>query len=246
MDATTAILVGAVLAGFVQGLSGFGFALTAMTIWSWALAPDLAGPLAVGGSFVGQLASIASLRAGFDWRRLLPFVAGGLIGVPLGAALLPHIAPLIYQTLIGAFLVLWCSAMLAIRNLPPIRRGGRLADAVSGLAGGLMGGLGGMSGPAPTLWCTLRGWEKDTQRAVFQVFNITMHTLTLSVYAATGLMTGPVLRGFALLTPVVLVTAFLGTRLYRRLSDAVFRRMVLALLAISGLALLATAAPKLL
>jgi len=59
-------------------------------------------------------------------------------------------------------------------------------------------------------------------------------------------MTGPVLRGFALLTPVVLVTAFLGTRLYRRLSDAVFRRMVLALLAISGLALLATAAPKLL
>ena len=102
MDATTAILVGAVLAGFVQGLSGFGFALTAMTIWSWALAPDLAGPLAVGGSFVGQLASIASLRAGFDWRRLLPFVAGGLIGVPLGAALLPHIAPLIYQTLIGA------------------------------------------------------------------------------------------------------------------------------------------------
>ncbi len=244
MDATAAILTGALLAGFVQGLSGFGFALTAMTIWSWALAPELAGPLAVCGSFVGQLASIASLRAGLDWRRLLPFIAGGLIGVPIGAALLPHIAPLMYQTLIGAFLVVWCSAMLVIRRLPHVRRGGRLADAASGLAGGLMGGLGGMSGPAPTLWCTLRGWDKDTQRTVFQAFNISMHTLTLGIYAASGLMTPAVLHGWALLTPIVLVTAVLGTQLYRRLSETVFRRMVLALLALSGVALLATAVPK--
>lgn len=245
MDATTAILAGAVLAGFVQGLSGFGFALTAMAIWSWTLAPDLAGPLAVGGSFVGQLVSVAGLRGGFDWRRLLPFVVGGVIGVPIGAALLPHVAPLIYQTLVGAFLLLWCSAMLAIRNLPSVTRGGRVADGVSGFVGGMMGGLGGMSGPAPTLWCTLRGWEKTTQRTVFQVFNITMHTLTLSVYAATGLITRPVLHGFALLTPIVVVTAILGTQLYKRLSDTVFRRMVLGLLAASGLVLLATALPKL-
>jgi len=30
----------------------------------------------------------------------------------------------------------------------------------------------------------LRGWDKDTQRAVFQGFNLSMHTLTLVTYAA--------------------------------------------------------------
>jgi len=37
---------------------------------------------------------------------------------------------------------------------------------------------------------------------------------------------------------VVVVTALLGVRLYRRASEAAFRRVVLALLALSGAALL--------
>ena len=245
MGLTAVILAGAVFAGFVQGLSGFGFSLAAMTLWSWTLGPELAGPLAVGGSFVGQVVSLATLRRGLPWRRAWPFIAGGVLGVPLGAVLLPHIALPVYQAGVGAFLVLWCSAMLGIRNLPPIRHGGRRADGVVGFVGGVMGGLGGVSGPVPTLWCTLRGWERDTQRAVFQVFNLSMHTLTLAVYAGTGLLTPPVLRGFALLTPVVIVTAWLGVRFYQRLSDTVFRRLVLILLAASGAALLAAAISKL-
>jgi hypothetical protein len=32
-----------------------------------------------------------------------------------------------------------------------------LADGGIGLIGGMMGGLGGLNGPAPTLWCSLRG-----------------------------------------------------------------------------------------
>lgn len=35
-----------------------------------------------------------------------------------------------------------------------------------------MGGLGGITGAAPALWCTLRGLERDAQRAVVQNFNL--------------------------------------------------------------------------
>lgn len=37
-------IFGAMVAGFVQGLTGFAFALIAMSFWVWVLAPQLAAP----------------------------------------------------------------------------------------------------------------------------------------------------------------------------------------------------------
>ena len=42
-----------------------------------------------------------------------------------------------------------------------VHGGGKIADAMIGLGGGVMGGLAGLSGPFPTIWSGLRGWEKD-------------------------------------------------------------------------------------
>ena len=39
MELILTIALGAALAGFVQGLSGFGFGLTAMALWAWTLEP---------------------------------------------------------------------------------------------------------------------------------------------------------------------------------------------------------------
>ena len=39
------IVVGAATAGFVQGLTGFGFGLVAMSFWAWVLDPRLAAVL---------------------------------------------------------------------------------------------------------------------------------------------------------------------------------------------------------
>ena len=50
----TLLLTGAVVAGFVQGLSGFAFSMVSMSIWVWALDPKLAAVLAGLGSLFGQ------------------------------------------------------------------------------------------------------------------------------------------------------------------------------------------------
>ncbi len=38
-------ILGAIFAGFVQGLTGFAFALIAMSFWVWILPPQIAAPL---------------------------------------------------------------------------------------------------------------------------------------------------------------------------------------------------------
>lgn len=247
MDVSLALVLGgAVTAGFVQGLSGFAFGLTAMSFWAWAVAPQLAGPLVVVCSLVGQALAVGPMRRGFDWRKVAPFILGGAVGVPLGAALLPLVDQTLFRAVLGGILVTYCPCMLAARLLPDIRHGGRAADAGVGVIGGVMGGLGGFPGTPVTVWYTLRGWNKDTGRAVLQTFNIAMHALTLTVYALHGLVTAELLRLSAMTVPAMVAPALIGIRLYARIDDAAFRRLVLILLLASGVVLLATSLPKLL
>lgn len=240
------VAVGAVVAGFVQGLSGFGFGMVAMSIWVWTLEPRIAAVLVVFGAVVGQILAATTVRRGFDAKRLLPFVLGGLLGIPLGVMLLPRIDMDWFKVVLGTLLVLWCPAMLMAKRLPRITAGGRLADGAVGMVGGVMGGLGGFTGVLPTLWCTLRGFDKDAQRAIIQNFNLSMLLVTMGAYFATGLVTPDVLPLFAIVAPAMLVPTLLGTRLYRGISELAFRQIVLSLLTISGLVLLVSSVPKLL
>jgi len=233
------VALGAGVAGFVQGLAGFGFGLAAMAFWSWSLAPTLAVPLVVFGSLVGQLLGMRSLRRGFELRRSLPFLAGGVLGIPAGVWLLHYVEPAMFKLGVGLVLVVYCPAMLMAARLPRLAAGGRGADAAVGWLGGAMSGFGGLPGPAPTLWCTLRGWPKDSQRAVFQSFNLLMHAVTLAAYFASGLVTREALRLFLVVAPAMLAPTLAGVWLYDRCSDAAFRRVVLGLLAASGAVLVA-------
>lgn len=234
------VALGAALAGFVQGLSGFAFGLVAMSVWAWTLEPVLAGPLIVFGSLIGQLMASGSMLKNMDMKRAWPLVVGGLAGVPLGVALLRYIDPRMFKTGVGLLLLVWCPCMLFARNLPRIGVGGVWADACAGWLGGVMGGLGGLTGPAPILWTTLRGWERRTQRGVFQVFNLTMHSVTMTVYLATGTVPKTAIPLFAAMLPAMLIPTYAGIKLYHRISDLTFSRVVLSVLTAAGAILIVT------
>ncbi|WP_157270239.1 sulfite exporter TauE/SafE family protein [Azohydromonas aeria] len=246
MDSTLFVVaLGAVVAGFVQGLSGFAFGMVSMSIWAWTIEPRLAAVLAVFGGLTGQVIAAVTVRRGFDWRRLAPFIAGGLLGLPLGLWLLPRLDVPLFKALLGTLLVTWCPLMLVGARLPRIEAGGRVGDGVAGAAGGLLGALGGFTGAIPTLWCTLRGFDKDAQRAVIQNFNLSMLAMTFASYVAAGMVTPRMLPMFALVAAAVLVPVLLGARVYVGLSEAAFRRVVMVLLTLAGIALLASALPVL-
>jgi|SRR5579872_1490091 len=234
------VALGAAAGGFVQGISGFAFGLIALGIWAWSVDPALAGSLVVFGSLLGQLLSLGTVRHELEAARIAPFIVGGLLGVPVGVSLLHRIDPTSFKLTVGVILLVWCPTMLLARSLPRIAGGGKWADAGAGWVGGLMGGLGGLTGPAPTLWCSLRGWGRDTQRAVFQSFNLVMQIAIMAAYVATGTIGADALRLFAIVAPAMLVPTLIGARLYRRFSDAGFRRLILALLTASGAVLVAS------
>ncbi|KJK24344.1 permease [Burkholderiaceae bacterium 16] len=247
MDFPVLILaLGAIVAGFVQGLSGFAFGMVAMSFWVWTVEPRLAATMAVFGSLTGQVVAAVTVRRSFSPLQLLPFVAGGVLGIPVGVAILPALNPAVFKTCLGGLLAIWCPLMLMSGQLPRIRFGGRVADGVIGAAGGIMGGIGGFTGVIPTLWCTLRGLAKDEQRAIIQNFNLATLAVTMATYVGTGIVTRDMLPMFLVVGPAMLVPSILGARLYIGISEIAFRRIVLSLLTASGVALLAASLPALL
>ena len=240
------LIAGAVVAGFVQGLSGFAFSMVAMSFWVWGIEPRVASVMAVFGSLSGQLVAAYSMRRGLNLPALAPFLVGGLVGIPLGIWVLPHLNPHVFKLVLGSVLVVWCPFMLFSQNLPRVTVGGRFADGLAGAAGGFMGGIGGFTGAIPTLWCTLRGLEKEQQRAIVQNFNLAALSVTMAGYVATGAVTREMIPLLPIVAIALLVPALIGARVYVGLSELAFRRVVLSLLSLSGLAMLAASLPKLL
>ncbi len=229
----------------MQGISGFAFAMVAMSVWVWGIEPRLAAVMAVCGGLVGQLIAVFTVRRGLRLSALLPFLAGGLVGVPLGAWALPHLDPAAFKLTLGLFLVVCCPTMLLAHRIPRISAGGRWADGLVGLCGGVMGGIGGFSGVLPSLWITLRGWDKDLQRSVLQNFSLVALAATLASYVVSGMATPDMWPKLAVVVPALLLPALIGARIYHGLSPAAFRRVVLVLLTGAGVAMISAALPAL-
>jgi uncharacterized protein len=232
---------GAAVAGLVQGISGFAFAMVAMAIWVWGVDPKLAAVMAVFGGVTGQIISVIRVRRGWHLHLLWPFVLGSAIGIPLGNQVLASLDPNRFKLVLGSMLVVCCGAMLATSKLPKITHGGRVADAFVGLLGGVMAPLSGFSGLAPALWATLRGYTKDEHRAVLQNFNLVVLSATFVSLVMAGRTGMQHLSQMAVVAGSLIVPSIYGSKIYTGMSPIAFRNGVLWLLVFAGATMLAAA-----
>lgn len=235
------LAIGAAVAGFVQGISGFAFSMVALSIWAWTIEPRLAAAMAICGGLSGQVFTALTVRRGLHLGLLWPFLLGAALGLPLGVLALPHLDPRSFRAVLGAILLACGLGMLFARRLPSTERFGRAGDVLAGLLGGAMGGLGGITGAAPALWCTMRGLDRDAQRAIVQNFNLIALTAALAGLLASGSLHAGSLGGLAVVIPALLVPSWIGSRIYLGLDAARFRQVVLAVISLAGAALLLAA-----
>lgn len=234
----TLFLIATFAGALVAGLSGFAFGLIAASIWLFILTPLQTATLIVAFGLIIQGYSVWKLRHALDWRKLWPFVAGAAVGVPAGVHVLTWANPAHVRAGIGLFLVLFSLYSLFRPALKPITAGGQAADAGVGFLNGVLAGITGLAGILVTIWSGLRGWPKDQQRAVFQPVAVAIFVMTALWFGARGAVTTDVVWLFLIGLPALLAGTWLGMKLYGRLDEAGFRKVVLVLLLVSGAALL--------
>lgn len=234
-------IIGAAIAGFIQGLTGFAFGLVAMSFWVWVLPMQLAAPLVVIASLWTHLIALLGerkVRQHFDYHLVWPYLSAGLIGVPCGIYILQFIAQDQFRLVLGLFLVLWSICMLWQPQWQWLKTANTSYDRVIGFMAGILGGLGGLCGALPSAWMMLKALPKDQQRYISRHFNFGLQLFTLLGYLLAGQLNAISHVYLLVLAVSVMLPSYLGTRLFYQISEPQFKRILLVLLLSAGVLLI--------
>ena len=183
-----------------------------------------------------QAYSVAGLSHSLRWSRCVPFILGGVAALPIGIFLLLNLQSRTYALAMGAALVVYGLFMLLRRPVLIMSGHRRAADVLIGALGGITGPLAAFPGACVTIWCGMRGWDKVTQRAVYQPYILIMQMIAfgaLSLVRHESTL-DPTLFAYAL---PALAGAIIGLRVFHALTDLQFQRMINVALVASGIAL---------
>lgn len=225
-------------AGLVKGAIGFAMPMIMLSSFASFLRPDLALALLILPTLATNLfqafrqglgAAGASIRR-FGWH-----IAMVCAFIPVAAPFVPRIPQAVMYGALG--LPILAFAALQLRGgLPklPIHRN-RRAQVISGVIGGLYGGISGIWGPPLiVLLLSLEVPKQETVRVQGVVFLLGAVILTLA-HLGSGVLNAQTLPLSALMVVPGMLGMMLGARVQDRLEGAQFRRWTLILLALSGL-----------
>ena len=231
---STIIFVAVFLGSVVVGAAGFGSAAVAGALMLFFLVPISAVPILNSASFTTQMISVGQLWRTLQWRGCAFLVIGGLAGIPLGVFLLQRANPDLFRLLFGLFLACWSSYLLMRPHLK-LRRRGPWIDGLVGLSGGISGGAIAFPGALPAIWCALTRTTKEEQRGTIQIFILVTQACTMLYLLTKGLVGKGFIEDYIKMFPAIMLGTFVGVHLFTKISESLFRRLILLLLLIAGL-----------
>jgi uncharacterized membrane protein YfcA len=226
------LIITAFIAGLARGFSGFGSALIFMPLASSVIGAQLASPVLLLIDFLTTLTLIPNAARRADKRDVSIISIGALIGIPLGTMVLALADPLTVR---------WIIALLIISLLVLLMSGWRFSGQPTipltmsvGFAGGFFGGLAQAGGPAVVLyWLRAAAVAAVTRANIILYFAIGDVLIVIS-YFIGGLWTTTVV-GLALITgPLFGLGLWIGSKLFGKASDELFRRICYTLIAVSA------------
>lgn len=233
------------VAGFAKGLVGFALPLIAVSGMGAFLPAQTAVALMILSALVSNVWQ--TLRTGWGpavatvrrfWRLnvvLLPMIF-------LVSQLVPGMDERLFFLTLGVSVVAFTLGQLAGWRARFLARSPAASEYGAGLVGGVFGGLAGIWGPPVTMYLLAIELPKaETMRALGMVFGLGSVSLTAG-HLLSGLLNAATLPLSAAGVVPVLAGMALGFALHDRIDAALFRRLTLAVLLLTGLNLLWRAA----
>ncbi len=227
------IIVIFLVAGFIQGLSGFGSALLAMPLLTMFIDLKIAVPLCILNSLLITAYLSLKLRDHIEREKILPLLAGSLPGIFIGVTFLKNAESNILKLLLGLLIVIYCFYSL-ISNPAP-RALHRAWAYIAGFCTGFIGSAFGAGGPPVIIYTTLTGWSRDHIKATLTGFFFSSSLITTVLFALNGLTSPLVIKYFLVSAIFVLIGVYAGLKLYDRVNRRMYIRIILITLIFLGL-----------
>ncbi|MBI4493385.1 MAG: sulfite exporter TauE/SafE family protein [Chloroflexi bacterium] len=247
LDWRLVVALGAIFfASFAKGVAGLGVPIIATPIL--ASLYDLRTAIVIV-TLPMLLSDVPFVVRGLSlWRetiRLLPYALFGLVGIVVGARLLVTLSEAFLAAVLGSVVALFVvtSWFNALPLLSP--RVARIVGPPLGLFAGVVQSSAGASGPLTTMYLLSLGIPRHIFLFAINATFQALDTTQFAALAQLGLYT-PGLTNLAVLACLPMALGvFLGIKAYKHVDDALFRRVILAILALSAANLFARAAADL-
>jgi len=223
------------IAGFVQGCTGFGFGLITVPLLVMFLPHTQVPPMVLMLSMTTNLLILIESRRHIKPRLVLPLWIGGFIGLPLGGYILKEIDPVSFKIVIGIIVLIVSIIMLTgwrreIKNqfagLIPV-----------GFLSGILSTGTSMGGPPVILFFSNQGVKREVFRANIVAYFALMSVGAIIVFALYGLLNRDVLVGAGTFVIPAIIGSLSGIWLSKFINEKLFGKIVLILLLILAIIL---------
>lgn len=219
-------------AGFVQGLSGFGFGLVSMSIMPLFMSVKQAAVLSTTFSLLATVMTFLRHAREYNWRQGVAFVIAVCIGVPLGVYFLEKSSERLLIKSLGGLMLAY-----ALREFLVPSRSRTFPAAWTiplGLFSGAMSGAFNLGGVPSAAYAYAQPWTRGQIMAFLQVIITLTAGLRMLFYQKAGLLSGISWPRAALLAVVVLVTIWLGHLALQRIHPRHMRKAIFVFIGVSG------------
>lgn len=221
------------IAGWVQGVSGFGSVLVAIPLLTLFIDIKVAVPLCMLTSLIITTYMVIQLRNHFDRKKILPLCIGSIPGILIGATVLKAVPSQTIRTLLGILIISYSlySLFFTIKTRKLHKAWGYIA----GFSSGSIGAAFSAGGPPSIIYSTMNNWNKDEIKATLTAFFCFNSYLGAGAHALSGITTLVVLKYFLISSPFVLLGTASGSYCYRFFRKDVYLKVVFSFLVLMGI-----------
>jgi uncharacterized protein len=228
------LLLGAALAcaGFVQGLSGFGFGLVSMSLMPLFMGIKQAAVISTAFSLLATTMTFARHYREYRWRDGAVFLASVCVGLPLGVYFLERGSEKMLARVLGGLMLAYAAREFLLRGhakrFPPAW------TVPLGLFSGAMSGAFNLGGVPSAAFAYAHPWSRGQIMAFLQVMITLTCTLRMIFYHRFGLLGGIAWAPALLLALPLMVTIWLGHLALERIDPRLMRKVIFTFIGVSG------------
>lgn len=226
------------LAGFIQGVTGFGSALVAIPLLSLIIDIKDAVPLCILNSLVITTYLSLKMRKHLDPKKIVPLCAAAVPGIIAGSTLLKRVSSTVIEICLGVLLIAY--SIYSLISTPERKQLHVIWSYIAGFLSGAIGAAFSAGGPPTIIYATLNDWEKDAIKATLSGFFLFNSYLIATVHAINGLTTIEIFTYFMISAPFVFLGTVLGTICYGKIPGERYLQLIFIFLILMGIMMIAT------
>jgi uncharacterized membrane protein YfcA len=221
-----------VCAGFIQGLTGFGFGLVSMSLLPFAIGVKQAAAISTVFSLVATITTFIRHFRDYDWRLGLVFLISVCVGVPLGVYFLDRGSEKLLVRILGGVMIRFAAREFLFGKQPQ-----SLPSFVTvplGLFSGVLSGAFNLGGVPSAAYAYAHSWSRGQIMAFLQVMITVSCLLRLVFYGRFGMFSEfSMWFGLGLVIPLY-AAIWLGHWVMQKTAPKQIRKGIFIFIAVAG------------